>query len=216
MNKKQYSLLVVLVVVSGIIGGGLSNWIIMGDFAFAKKISNNGLIRESVVTTEELRLVDKEGNEHITIGMGLDGEPRIVFWNKENNMSSVILGLNKDNVPGLVFWDNNGKSRATLLLSENGEPRLRFIDGDGRTNNITLGKSPEGESGLSLFDGNGTKRAEFTVASDEAALGFLDKNGVKQFGFGMLTDSFTTINETPMLYLRDKGEQAYWKWVASR
>ena len=51
MNKKQYGLLVVLVVVSGIIGGGLSNWMIMGEFAFAKKIASNGATHESVITS---------------------------------------------------------------------------------------------------------------------------------------------------------------------
>lgn len=217
MNKKQYCLLVILVIVSGVIGGGLSNWMLMGEFAFARKLVSYGISpNKQIITAQELRLIDIDGNEQITIGPNSTGDPRIVFWNTKTHSSSIILGLNKEKEPGLVFWDNNGKSRATLLLNDNGNPKLRFIGDDGKANCITLGISSDGEPGLALFDHSGAKRSELTVSSDEAALGFLDNKGVKRFGFGMLTENNDMLKESPMLYLRENDEQAYWKWIAAR
>ncbi len=218
MSKKQYLLLVGLVVVSGIIGGGLSNWFLMGDSAFAKKVAGEltPADYEKVVMAKELRLVDSEGRERITVGMNNKDKPRIVFWNPDNGKSSIILGLNDDDTPGLTFWDNEGKSRANIILNNNQDPQLRFIDKDGRSNCITMGISSKGEPGLALFDKSGKQRAKFSVTADEASLGFMDVSGNERVGLGMLTKAVKEAPETPVLFLRDNDEKSYWEWMLSK
>ncbi|MGR3317101.1 MAG: hypothetical protein ACUZ8O_01285 [Candidatus Anammoxibacter sp.] len=216
MNRKQYSILVVLVIVSGLVGGGMSNWIFKGEFAFAKKISNKSLLPEHVVTTEELRIVGKDGMEHITMGINKKGEPRIVFWNVNNRKSSIVLGLNNSDSPALTFWDRNGKSRVTLVLNDNGDPKLRFIDKNGIANSATLGITSDGEPELALYDKMGKKRAKFSVTPDETTLDFIDDNGNIRIGFGMLTKGSKNVADAPVIYLDDEGEKSYWEWVATK
>ncbi|MGR3220490.1 MAG: hypothetical protein ACUZ8H_11855 [Candidatus Anammoxibacter sp.] len=166
MNRKQFSILAVLVIVSGIIGGGMSNWFFSSEFASAGKRSNKSLLPEHVVITEELRIVGRDGKEHITIGSNRMGDPRIVFWNTNNRKSSLILGLNNRNTPGLTFWDKNGKSRVSLALNNNGDPKLRFMDKDGVSNSATLGVSSDGKPELALYDNIDKKRTKFSITPD--------------------------------------------------
>ncbi|MGR3178408.1 MAG: hypothetical protein ACUZ8E_10170 [Candidatus Anammoxibacter sp.] len=166
MNRKQFSILMALVIISGIVGGGMSNWFFSSEFAFARKKSNKSLLPEHVVVTEELRIIGKDGKEHITIGTNRKGDPRIVFWNINNRKSSLILGLNNSSSPGLTFWDKNGKSRAALALNSNGDPKLRFMDKSGINNSVTLGVSSEGKPELALYDNIDDKRTKFSVTPD--------------------------------------------------
>lgn len=208
MSKKQYCLLAILVVISGLIGGGLSNWLFLEKNAFATKTAQ----LENFITTEELRIVDKSGRERLTLGLNAEGETRIVMWNINNNKSSLIIGLDKEGSPGLTFWDKNGKGRLSFSLSTEGDPKLRLIDKNGKITRTTFGISPEGNPELFLFDKNGNKRAGFYMTTDETSLGFMDKNGSANFGVGILTNDLLESSETPMLYLLDKGERAYWAW----
>lgn len=208
MSKKQYFLLAVLVVISGLIGGGLSNWLFLEKSAFATKTAQS----ENFIVTEELRIVDKSGRERLTLGLNTKGNPRIVIWNINNNRSSMTLGMDKEGNPGLTFWDKNGIGRASFSLSAEGDPKIRLIDKNGKITRTTLGISPEGNPELFLFDKNGNKRAGFYMANEETSLGFMDKNGRANFGVGILTNDLSGSSETPMLYLQDKGEKSYWAW----
>jgi len=61
MSSRQFKLLVVLVVVSGLVGGALGSWLLPGRAAFAQEEALE------VVTARQFRLVDEDaGAEHST------------------------------------------------------------------------------------------------------------------------------------------------------
>lgn len=137
MNRKQYLLLVALTVVSGLIGGAVSNRVFMARSAVAQ--SNN------VLEVEMLRIVDENGMPKISF-MIEDGEPKMVFIGKECRAGAhlsiqngnVSLALKDDNgrfailgVAELGFMDQNGKVRLALGLAEE-STALLFMNRSGK------------------------------------------------------------------------------------
>ena len=92
MNKKQYSLMLVLALVDGLVGGVVSSQFFMGQPAFAEKKSNP----MKVVESEEFRLVDKDGKTRAFLGFGHSpinrGQPRFELHGKEG-FPLAVLGV---------------------------------------------------------------------------------------------------------------------------
>ena len=92
MNKKQYSLMLVLALVAGLVGGVVSSQFLMGQPAFAEKKSNP----VKVVESEEFRLVDKDGRTRAFLGFGHSptnrGQPRFELHGKEG-FPLAVLGV---------------------------------------------------------------------------------------------------------------------------
>lgn len=92
MNKKQYSLMLVLALVAGLVGGVVSSQFLMGQPAFAEKKSNP----LKVVESEEFRLVDKDGKTRAFLGFDHSpinrGQPRFVLHGK-TGFPLAVLGL---------------------------------------------------------------------------------------------------------------------------
>ena len=92
MNKKQYSLMLVLALVAGLVGGVVSSQFFMGQPAFAEKKSNP----MKVVESEEFRLVDKDGKTRAFLGFGHSpinrGQPRFELHGKEG-FPLAVLGV---------------------------------------------------------------------------------------------------------------------------
>jgi len=92
MNKKQYSLMLVLALVAGLVGGVVSSQFLMGQPAFAEKKSNP----LKVVESEEFRLVDKDGKTRAFLGFGHSpinrGQPRFELHGKAG-FPLAVLGV---------------------------------------------------------------------------------------------------------------------------
>ena len=92
MNKKQYSLMLVLALVAGLVGGVVSSQFLMGQPAFAEKKSKP----LKVVESEEFRLVDKDGKTRAFLGFGHSpinrGQPRFELHGKAG-FPLAVLGV---------------------------------------------------------------------------------------------------------------------------
>lgn len=102
MGKKQSLLTIVLAVVAGFIGGGVSSWILTGRAVFAQPTPEQA----KVIRAERFEVVDKDGK--VRAGLGL-----------------------ADGGPGLRLYDKDEKPRAVLGLFQ-GEPYLRLYGEDGK------------------------------------------------------------------------------------
>ena len=85
MSKRQFRILMVLTVISGLVGGGLSDWLFRGLPVRAAQST----VAPQVIEAQEFRVVDAEGNTRARLG-----------YAKEDGMASLYL------------WDSAGKLRA--------------------------------------------------------------------------------------------------------
>ncbi len=101
MGRKQCTLLVILALISGLIGGALSSKIFSMSQVFAEKLAQH----QKVFVAEEFRLVDEKGRTRAILGF----TPEI-------------------GQPALWLKDTNGKIRAALRLGPKEEPALALGD----------------------------------------------------------------------------------------
>jgi hypothetical protein len=83
-------------------------------------------------------------------------------------------GVKEIRANGFVVEDENGKTRASLILTESG-PQLQLLDENGKSV-VLLSVSKEGPS-IGLTDENGKPRAVLRVAKDKPSLSLHDENG---------------------------------------
>ena len=87
MNKKQYSLMLVLALVTGLVGGVVSSQFLVGQAAFASKKEKP----RKVIEAQEFRLVDKDGKTRAFLGINR-GQPRFELHGKRG-FPLAVLGL---------------------------------------------------------------------------------------------------------------------------
>ena len=166
MKRREYLLLVALTVVAGLVGGAASNRMFMARTATAQEpvkgrnifegmspVTQGAEYHKKVITAEELRIVDRDGNMRAVLGM-----------------------LPKGGV-GLSLHDEDGNGRVSLAFVD-GEMGLDFFDEDGElvgVIGILGGKFP----GIGLFDDNGTIRVALDLYDGKPQLIFYDKTGRK-------------------------------------
>ena len=142
MKREQYVLLVALTVVAGLIGGAVSNWVLMAKSAVAEDAQKTDIIEARMVRASSFSLWDNSGNIRAEFSMTVD-----------------------DTMPILTFVDKGLQQRLRLMITPDGRPSIGLYDENG-TNRMTLGctdletiktgsveKRPE--SSLILFDKDG-------------------------------------------------------------
>jgi hypothetical protein len=146
LNKRQYALLVVLALFSGLGGGMISTRFLQDPLEKDKDHRN-------IIVAQEFHLVDEEGRQRWMLAVSKHGEPSLTFVNK-NGWAPIAMGINRDGLPffnmvlepsqkggpSLVLMDSRMNSRASLGLSEDGEPQLAFLDHNGQRR-LTLGNT---------------------------------------------------------------------------
>jgi hypothetical protein len=149
MNKKHLSIMCVMSLLGGLIGGILFNNIIAGKPAFAKKTERDHI---KTIAAEKFIIVDENGDIRAVLGMA-NKEPTLMMFGRENSL------------PRLMLFDSK-RCRAELYLNPNGEPSLNLYD-QYNTMRTALGnvkiKDTTGEiqnlqSTLVLFDEKGKIR----------------------------------------------------------
>ena len=92
MSKKHYTLMLVLALVAGLVGGVVSSQFLGSQPAFAKKYP----FSKKVIEAEEFRLVDKDGKTRAFLGFGHSpinkGQPRFELHGKEG-FPLAVLGV---------------------------------------------------------------------------------------------------------------------------
>ena len=167
MNKKQFSLLLMLSLFAGLVGGMLTSQFFLGTPVLAEKKVG----AQNVVIAEEFRLVDKEDKILSTWGMYAGG-PGIVLFGKNGQFRAVFSLTSPDEGPILTFADNNGNHRATVGLGAERQPYVTLRDQTGNER-ISLSLDDDGDPYLALYD-----QAE----NERAILGTMDSMKLKRTG----------------------------------
>ncbi len=167
MNKKQFSLLLMLSLFAGLVGGMLTSQFFLGTPVLAEKKVG----AQNVVVAEEFRLVDKEDKILSTWGMYAGG-PGIVLFGKNGQFRAVFSLTSPDEGPILTFADNNGNHRATVGLGAERQPYVTLRDQAGKER-ISLSLDDDGDPYLALYD-----QAE----NERAILGTMDSMKLKRTG----------------------------------
>ena len=146
MTKKQYSLILLLPLLAGFVGGTLASLFLIGQPAFADKTVES----KKMVVAEEFRLVDKKGEVLSTWGMYAGG-PGMVLFSKGGEYRAVFSLTSPEEGPILTLADKEGhyrtiitlrdkegRERLALTLDKEGEPALLFYDKD-QNRRVVLG-----------------------------------------------------------------------------
>jgi hypothetical protein len=135
---------------SGLLGGGVSRFLVSAPAAQAQ----NPAVMASVVTAQELRLVDAQGRVRLEAGIAPDGEVYLSL-NDADGFEVLYLSALPDGDPYLALNDGL-EDRATLQL-EDGAPFLSLYDVGG-TRRIYLGEATDGNPLLRIRDAQGNSR----------------------------------------------------------
>jgi len=189
MNRRQFSLLLVLSLLAGLVGGILTSQFFLGTPVLAEKKAGP----QRVVIAEEFRLVDNEGKILSTWGMYAGG-PGIVLFSKNGQFRAVFSLTSPEEGPVLAFADNKGNHRAIVGLGAERQPYVTLRDQAGKER-ISLSLDDDGDPYLALYD-----QAE----NERAILGTMDLTKLKRTG---------TIDKRSIssLILLGKDGQITWK-----
>lgn len=106
--------------------------VLLGAFAVSDKLDLNQIIvKQTLLESNELKLLDKDGNARLFIRMysrvpvlqvlDATGKPRM------------SLGLRFDDTPFIDLSDGQGRTRATFEMTEEDAPAMRLMDEQGTT-----------------------------------------------------------------------------------
>jgi len=112
MNRKQFVTAIVFALTGGVIGGVISNLLLPGLTAFAKKNPSGHL---DTVVAEKFVVIDVDGNVRAMLGM-IRQEPGLMLFGRDGSQ------------PKLMLFDDK-QCRIELALGPNGEPSLYLFDG---------------------------------------------------------------------------------------
>lgn len=124
MRRRQFLLLMVLTVAAGLVGGAVSNWILMARTAEAQETKKH----EKVVIAEEFRLVDKTGKTLAVLGVRDMFDNEIMQHTGYPDDIINLLGV----YPGLFLYDKGGTVRGKFIVDEESQnPSLVLYDNKG-------------------------------------------------------------------------------------
>lgn len=106
--------------------------LLLGGYAVSDKLNlDQAIIRQTLLESQELKLMDHDGNARLFVRMYsrvpvlqvLDGtgKPRM------------SLGLRFDDTPFIDLSDGQGRTRATFEMTEQDAPAMRLMDENGQT-----------------------------------------------------------------------------------
>jgi hypothetical protein len=167
MNKRIYSLIILLSLTAGLAGGLLASHFFVTPPVMAAKMSEG----QKVIEAEEFRLIDKEGRILSTWGMYAGG-PGIVLFSKNGQFRAVFSLTSPEEGPVLTFADQDGVHRATVGLGAKRQPYLALRDIAGKER-LTLSLNDKGDPYLVLYDEGENERA---------VLGTMDLTKIKRTG----------------------------------
>jgi len=222
MNRKQFAVMVVLVVGSGLAGGALTNMLVAArpvmagemDLGAQKKQLPPDLTRpRKFIRTEGVELTDRKGTVRARFGLAPDGAPALVFYDAQRGVS-LTIGLNSSGNPDVSLQGKLG-ARVALNVSSDGNPVMVLKDKKGRTRSI-LGLMADGSPGLVLSDKSGKMRVIIRLGPDGSPVVALqDEKEKARAILGSISPEFT---ESPLpkrpissLVLFDQNEKVIWK-----
>lgn len=192
MNKKQFLVALLMLAVSGLVGGFVSDWL-RGGSAEATGAA-------PTIKAGEILLVDKAGKTRGGLQMA-GGEPRI-FLNNDQGKPSASLSL-KGNLPEFVFYDANQTKQFSLNVNSETGPLLKMMDTRGKVGFRMEFKKKWGPM-LSLMHKSGDKRALYLSVNqplNAPSIGLSETGGTPNI-------RLSVENKFPWLLIQDdKGER---------
>lgn len=110
--------------------------------------SDPGPAYSPVISTQQLRLVDPQGNIRAALLLTEGGEPELELYDGDGN-TRFALGLAGGKGPGLILKDSDGKPRTVLFMSDDGGPSISLLNAEGEVAS-TLGLLQDGRPFLRL------------------------------------------------------------------
>ena len=114
--------LVIVSVVSGLVGGVLATFLLIGSSVIAQPTAAE---IPPVITAQEFRLVDTKGQLRAIFDLSDAGQPYLQFKD-ESGTDRVWIGISSET--GLAVQDVDGKTRLVLSVDEEGKPSLVVRD----------------------------------------------------------------------------------------
>lgn len=149
MDRKQFVLLALLLVASGIAGGAIAARYLPATPAHAY---DGGKVAK-LVRAESFQVVDSTGDVRAELCVCPEGKPGLVLIDRGYKIRARFALLN-DGFPGVELMDTRGRSRARLNLSADGNPTFAFLDQNGTTRAV-ISLPDRGEANLHVQDGAG-------------------------------------------------------------
>lgn len=159
MNKTQFLSVLLVAVISGLVGGAGFSWLSSEQKVSAQSSS------PAVITAQEFRLVDKDGNLRATLSDNStfsNGEtPSLVFYDRSKK-SRLAVGSFKTSAPTIEFFDKNEMS--AIVVSQD-DDQSNFVL---KHNSIKqIGGGIEKKSSAALWLRQSGKRGANVVILDE-------------------------------------------------
>lgn len=212
MNGKQFRILAVLTVISGFLGGAVSNLALRGGPALAQGDDAT----PDVVRARRFELVDAEGRMRAALGFLVTGDPALRLFDAAGNTQAQLSVDDEGNL-ALVLCDAAEKPRASLMVLDDGVPGLFLYDAAGEEQ-AQLSVPADGGPGLWLRGAAGGTRALLCVPADGGpALRLYDAKGTGRATIGYCktiqekTGRETTFPESTITLF---GEDGHVQWQA--
>ena len=102
---------------------------IVGYLGFEQIVTDSTIIRQTLMESRELKLLDNNGNARLFLRMY--SRVPVLQLLDSHGKPRMSLGMRFDDTPFIDLSDKTGRTRATLELNENDEPALRLLDENG-------------------------------------------------------------------------------------
>jgi hypothetical protein len=128
MRRDEMRRTVALSLLSSVVGGALSAWLLVGAPVVAEESPGQGT---KIVSAEEFRLMDKQGRIRALLSFSADGGPYLALIDQQET-HRVWIGLTPLET-GVAVRDVDGATRLVLSVDPEGEPSLVVRDRQRRS-----------------------------------------------------------------------------------
>jgi len=106
--------------------------LLLGGYAVSDKLDlDRVVVRQTLLESEELKLLDSSGNPRMFVRMY--SRVPVLQVLDANGKPRMSLGLRFDDTPFIDLSDRQGRTRATFEMTGEDAPAMRLIDETGRT-----------------------------------------------------------------------------------
>lgn len=166
MKRRQYLLMVVISIVAGLIGGAVSNRMLVSRIAMAQEKQETNEITADSVYAKEFRLVNDSGATLVLLSP-VGGSPSLLFAD-DNGVPRISIGLLPDGSPGVCLHDSDRVGRILMVVLPDGSPGISLRDSNEKQR-IAIGLLPDGRPSVDLSDINEAIRARLGCSDIETA-----------------------------------------------
>lgn len=121
MNYKQYSFLLLLALISGLVGS------VLGIKFFMGIPLSNWAQSDKIVMANTFQLVNQDGQAYLDLDLMEGGNPGLIFYDMDKRIR-VVFDMTDKGDPRLFLFDGNERIRTILGLKEDGNPFIQLRD----------------------------------------------------------------------------------------